>query len=208
MQEAAVIVSCTSQHSIFPGSVGSLLPQVQVRLLDADGAEIQDYDVAGDLYVRSPSVMKGYLGENEADFHAFDQDGWLVTGDVACIRRNTDGEEHMFIVDRKKDIMKVKGIQVAPVEIEAQLLNHPVVDEAAVFGVQHDEAGERPFAFVVRSRQVDTEMDEQTLREALAAHIQNTLSEPFWLRENIQFLEAIPKSHSGKALKFELKELV
>ncbi|KAJ5374362.1 AMP dependent ligase/synthetase [Penicillium concentricum] len=190
LTEAAVFVSCTSQHSIFPGSVGSLLPQVQVRLLDADGAEIQDYDMAGDLYLRSPS------------------DGWLVTGDVACMRRNTDGEEHLFIVDRKKDIMKVKGIQVAPVEIEAQLLNHPAVDEAAVFGVQHDEAGERPFAFVVRSRQVNTEMDEQTLREALAAHIQDTLSEPFWLRENIRFLEAIPKSHSGKALKFKLKELV
>lgn len=97
---------------------------------------------------------------------------------------------------------------MAPVEIEAQLLNHPVVDEVAVISVQHDEAGERPFAFVVRSRQVDTQMDEQTLREALAAHIQNTLSEPFWLRENIRFLETIPKSHSGKALKFKLKELV
>ncbi|KAJ5618100.1 AMP dependent ligase/synthetase [Penicillium hordei] len=208
LTEAAVFVSFTSQHSIFPGSVGSLLSHVQVRLLDADGAEIQDYDVAGELYVRSPSVMKGYLGENEADAYAFDQDGWLVTGDVACVRRQDDGEEHLFIVDRKKDIMKVKGIQVAPVEIEAQLLNHPAVDEAAVIGVQHDEAGERPFAFVVRSRQVDTVMDEQTLREALAAHIQNTLSEPFWLRENIRFLEAIPKSHSGKALKFQLKELV
>jgi len=97
---------------------------------------------------------------------------------------------------------------VAPVEIEAQLLNHPAVDEAAVLGIQKDKTSERPFAFVVRSRQKDTEMDEQTLREALAAHIQNTLSEPFWLRENIRFLEAIPKSHSGKALKFKLKELI
>lgn len=103
-----MIVSYTSQHSIFPGSVGSLLSQVQVRLLDAEGAEIQEYNVPGDLYVRSPSVMKGYLGENEEDSYAFDQDGWLVTGDVACMRRNTDGEEHLFIVDRKKDIMKVK----------------------------------------------------------------------------------------------------
>ncbi|OJK01764.1 hypothetical protein ASPACDRAFT_42028 [Aspergillus aculeatus ATCC 16872] len=208
LTEAAVIVSYTSQHSIYPGSVGNLLPQVEVRLLDANGVEIHDYDVAGDLYVRSPSVMKGYLGENEGDSYAFDQDGWLVTGDVACMRRGADGEEHLFIVDRKKDIMKVKGIQVAPVEIEAQLLNHPAVDETAVIGVQDDATGERPFAFVVRSRQVDAQMDEATLRQALAAYIQNTLSEPFWLRENIRFLEAIPKSHSGKALKFKLKDLV
>lgn len=97
---------------------------------------------------------------------------------------------------------------MAPVEIEAQLLNHPAVDEAAVIGVQDDATGERPFAFVVRSRQVDAQMDEATLRQALAAHIQTTLSEPFWLRENIRFLEAIPKSHSGKALKFKLKDLV
>nr|QIW91880.1 Ligase [Phialomyces arenicola] len=208
LTEAAVIVSFTSQQSIFPGSAGSLLPNVEARLLAADGSEINDFGVSGDLYLRSPSIMKGYLGESAVDSLAFDSDGWLITGDVACIKKNTDGVEHLFIVDRKKDIMKVKGIQVPPVEIEGQLLNHPAVDEAAVIAINDNEAGERPFAFVVRSRQVMTDVDEKSLKQAISQHIQTTMSEPFWLRKNIKFVENIPKSHSGKALKFKLKELI
>jgi acyl-CoA synthetase (AMP-forming)/AMP-acid ligase II len=108
LTEAAVFVSCTSKHSIFPGSVGSLLPHVEARLVGEDGAEIQDYDVAGELFLRSPSIMKGYLVDDATDSGAFDADGWLITGDVASFRKGPDGEEHLFIVDRKKDIMKVK----------------------------------------------------------------------------------------------------
>ncbi|RDW83777.1 AMP-dependent CoA ligase [Aspergillus mulundensis] len=208
LTEAAVIVSLTSKHSIFPGSVGSLLPHVEARLVGEDGAEIVEYDVAGELLLRSPSIMKGYLAEGATDLGAFDAHGWLVTGDIACFRKGADGEEHLFIVDRKKDIMKVKGIQVAPAEIETRLLSHPAVDEAAVFGINDDEAGERPFAFVVRSKTVNVDLDEKALRQSIHGHIQETLSEPFWLRENIKFVEGIPKSHSGKALKFKLKELI
>nr|AMM63166.1 AniI [Aspergillus nidulans NRRL 8112] len=208
LTEAAVFVSCTSKHSIFPGSVGSLLPHVEARLVGEDGAEIQDYDVAGELFLRSPSIMKGYLVNGVTDYGAFDANGWLITGDVACFRKGADGEEHLFIVDRKKDIMKVKGIQVAPAEIETRLLSHPAVDEAAVFGINDDEAGERPFAFVVRSKMVNVDLDEKALRQSIQSHIQETLSEPFWLRENIKFVEGIPKGHSGKALKFKLKELI
>ncbi|KAL3470128.1 putative AMP dependent ligase/synthetase [Aspergillus californicus] len=204
LTEAAVIVSLTSQHSISPGSVGSLLPHVEARLAREDGTEILDYDVPGELFLRSPSVMKGYLG----DTVAFDADGWLITGDVACVRRGDDGEEHLFIVDRKKDIMKVKGIQVPPAELETQLLNHAAIDEAAVIGIPDDEAGERPFAFLVRSKTVDVDIDVSVLKEGIRQHIQQTLSEPFWLRENVMFVDAIPKSHSGKALKFKLRELI
>ncbi|KAL4865752.1 hypothetical protein BDV12DRAFT_187936 [Aspergillus spectabilis] len=208
LTEAAVFVSCTSKHSIFPGSVGSLLPHVEARLLGEDGAEIHDYDVAGELFLRSPSIMKGYIADNANDSWAFDAAGWLITGDVACFRKGSDGEEHLFIVDRKKDIMKVKGIQVAPAEIETRLLTHPAVDEVAVVGIHDDEAGERPFAFVVRSKTVDVDLDEKSLRRGIHSHIQQTLSEPFWLRENVKFVESIPKSHSGKALKFKLKQLI
>ncbi|KAL4966707.1 putative AMP dependent ligase/synthetase [Aspergillus stella-maris] len=208
LTEAAVFISCTSKHSIFPGSVGSLLPHVEARLVGEDGEEIQAYDVAGELFLRSPSIMKGYLVDGVTDSGAFDANGWLITGDVACFRKGGDGEEHLFIVDRKKDIMKVKGIQVAPTEIETRLLSHPAVDEAAVLGINDDEAGERPFAFVVRSKLVNVDLDEKALRQSIHNHIRETLSEPFWLRENIKFVEGIPKSHSGKALKFKLKELI
>ncbi|KAL2797320.1 putative AMP dependent ligase/synthetase [Aspergillus keveii] len=208
LTEASVFVSCTSKHSIYPGSVGSLLPHVEARLLSEDGSEVERYDVPGELVLRSPSIMKGYLVEGGTDSSAYDGNGWLITGDIACFRKGADGEEHLFIVDRKKDIMKVKGIQVAPVEIEAQLLSHPAVDEAAVVGIPDDEAGERPHAFVVRSKTADVDLDEKTLRQGLQGHVQQTLSEPFWLRDNVTFVDSIPKSHSGKALKFMLKQMI
>ncbi|KAL4884488.1 hypothetical protein BJY04DRAFT_225678 [Aspergillus karnatakaensis] len=208
LTEAAVFVSCTSKHSIYPGSVGSLLPHAQAKLVSEDGVEITEYDVPGELFLKSPSIVKGYLTDGVTDTSAFDASGWLITGDVACFRKGSDGEVHMFIVDRKKDIMKVKGIQVAPAEIEARLLTHPAVGEVAVIGINDDGAGERPFAFVVRSKTADADLDEKALRQSIQRHIQETLSEPFWLRENVRFIEAIPKSHSGKALKFKLKELL
>lgn len=139
----------------------------------------------------------------------------------------------MFIVDRKKDIIKVKvciktrktraqskeksatsndtdtpqGLQVAPAEIEQQLFIHPATDEAAVISVADEDAGERPFAFIVRSHKYMVELDEKALKADINAHIEKTMSEPHWLRGNISFEAEIPKSHNGKALKFKLKAL-
>ncbi|RDL32344.1 Acetyl-CoA synthetase-like protein [Venustampulla echinocandica] len=206
LTEAFVCVSWTSPNSNYPGSAGCLLPLVEARLLDADGTDITAHGQAGDLLVRSPSVMHNYLWEDSTDTGTFDSDGWLRTGDVATFQENAKGDSHLFIVDRKKDIMKVKGIQVPPVEIEGHLLAHPAIDDAAVVAIPDEDAGERPFAFVVRSLKVMTDVDEKTLKLAVAKHIQNSLSEPYWLRQNIKFIEAIPKSHNGKALKFKLKE--
>lgn len=93
-------------------------------------------------------------------------------------------------------------------EIETQLLCHPAVDEAAVVSVPDDDAGERPFAFVIRSPKAKAELDEKTLKTELSKHIEQTMSEPHWLRKNISFETEIPKSHNGKALKYKLKELL
>nr|WOZ30798.1 McfI [Coleophoma empetri] len=206
LTEAFVVVTWTSPHSSYPGSTGCLLPLMEARLLDAEGADISAHGQAGDLLLRSPSVVGGYFGEDAADTTTFGADGWLRTGDVAVFQQNANGDSHLVIVDRKKDIMKVKGIQVPPVEIEAHLVAHPAVDEAAVVSIADEDAGERPFAFVVRSQKVMTEIDEKGLKQAINKHIQTTLSEPFWLRQNIRFIEAIPKSHNGKALKYKLKQ--
>ncbi|EHK97744.1 putative 4-coumarate--CoA ligase 2 [Glarea lozoyensis 74030] len=98
------------------------------------------------------------------------------------------------------------GIQVPPVEIEGHLVAHPAVDDAAVVAISDEDAGERPFAFVVRSQKVMTDIDEKSLKKDISGYIQSTLSEPYWLRQNIRFIDAIPKSHNGKALKFKLKQ--
>ena len=100
-----------------------------------------------------------------------------------------------------------QGLQVAPAEIEQELLCHSAVDEAAVISVADEDAGERPFAFIVRSAKNLVEYDEKTLRADINEHIEKTMSEPHWLRSNISFETEIPKSHNGKALKFKLKVL-
>lgn len=93
-------------------------------------------------------------------------------------------------------------------EIETQLLCHPAVDEAAVVSVLDDDAGERPFAFVVRSSKAKAELDDKTLKMEISKHIEETMSEPHWLRKNIAFETEIPKSHNGKALKYKLRGLL
>lgn len=101
-------MSYTSPDSIYLGSDGCLLPLVQARLVSEDGEIVDSHDQSGELLLRSPSIMKGYLGDDAAYRSAFDEDGWLRTGDVATFRKDAKGVEHLFIVDRKKDILKVK----------------------------------------------------------------------------------------------------
>ena len=101
-----------------------------------------------------------------------------------------------------------QGLQISSAEIETQLLCHPAVDEAAVVSVPDDDAGERPYAFIVRSTRVMAEPDEKSLKVEISKLIEGTMSEPHWLRKNIAFETEIPKSHNGKALKYQLKGLI
>ncbi|KAL6712841.1 hypothetical protein ACLMJK_009553 [Lecanora helva] len=208
LTESGVIVSITSPKNPYLGSDGCLIPLVQARLVTEDGKIVDSIDQSGELLLRSPSIMKGYLGDDAANRSTFDPDGWLRTGDVAVFKKDARGSEHLFIVDRKKDIMKVKGLQISSAEIETQLLCHPAVDEAAVVSMPDDDAGERPFAFIVRSAKVMAELDEKDLKKEVSKLIEETMSEPHWLRKNVAVLEEIPKSHNGKALKFKLKALL
>ncbi|KAL4910502.1 hypothetical protein BDW74DRAFT_184412 [Aspergillus multicolor] len=209
LTETAVIISFTDPNCTYPGADGVLVPGVQAKLIDTDGNEVDSYDTPGELLLKSPSIMKGYLGAESATAEVFDEEGWLRTGDIAVFRHSAkDGREtaHLDIVDRKKDIMKVKGMQVAPVEIEACLAAHPAVAEVAVVGVRDEDAGERPFAFIVRSPKVMVELDEDALRAELNKHVEGALSEPHWLRKNVRFMGELPKSSNGKPLKYKLRE--
>lgn len=108
LTESACIATYTSAHDILHGSSGSLLPLFQARLADADGADVEGYDTPGEVYLKSPSVVPGYLDDEEANKALFSSDGWLRTGDIGLFRLSPNNAEHLFIVDRQKDMIKVK----------------------------------------------------------------------------------------------------
>lgn len=210
--EAAVVISCTRPSDILAGSSGTLLPRIEARLVAADGQEVTAFDTVGELCIRSPSVVEGYVGDDAANQATFTPDGWLRTGDVAVFRQSpASGEAHLCIVDRMKDMIKVYGLQVSPAEIEAELLSHPAVAQAAVIRVADDASGEVPRAIIVlqpdalRGLEAD-EDEEEALKDKIAQVIEEKMSTSHWLKGGIVFVESIPTSQAGKVLKKVLRE--
>lgn len=209
LTETCVIATCTSTHDIWHGSSGCVLPDYQVRIVKPDGEEITNYGEPGEVLFKSDNLFIGYLGDEASTKNSFDSDGWMRTGDIGMMRLSPNNTEHIFIVDRIKDMIKVKGCQVVPADIEAALFKHPAIADAAVIGVPDDIAGERPLAFVVRSRTEMSDMEEEDLQDHIDEHVQNSgLDEINWLHDRIVFLAEIPKSQSGKVLKKDLRTMV
>ena len=178
---------------IKPGTVGPLLPNTECRIVDpATGADL-GRDEDGELLIRGPQVMRGYLNNPEATAATLDADGWLHTGDIGHV----DGDGYFTIVDRLKELIKYKGFQVAPAELEALLCAHPAVADAAVIPVPDDECGEVPKAFVV--------LKGETSPAALIAYVAEHVA-PYKKIRVIEVIDAIPKSPSGKILRRLLKE--
>jgi acyl-CoA synthetase (AMP-forming)/AMP-acid ligase II len=138
-------------------------------------------------------VMKGYLNNPEATAHTIDENGWLHTGDIARV----DEDGRFWIVDRLKELIKYKGYQVAPAELEALLLNHEAIADAAVIGIPDEEAGEVPKAFVVAKTQITP--------EEVAAYVASHVA-PYKRLRAVELLDEIPKSPSGKILRRVLVE--
>ena len=174
-----------AQH---PGSVGPPIPGTQMMIVDLVTGEPLEPGQDGEVWVRGPQVMKGYFNNPQATADMITTDDWLRTGDIGHV--NEDG--YLFIVDRAKELIKYKGFQVAPAELEAVLLKHPAIADAAVIGVPDDEAGEVPKAFIVRARDVD----EHEILHFVAEHVA-----PYKKVRYIEFRDAIPKSPSGKILR-------
>lgn len=107
LTETSTVICSTAVHDIFLGSCGSLIPSVQAKIVSIEGTEITEYDQPGELVVKSPSVVLGYLNNPQANKETF-QDGWMRTGDEAVVRKSPQGNEHIFIVDRIKELIKVK----------------------------------------------------------------------------------------------------
>jgi len=195
MTEMAPISHMTVGSAIRHGSSGQAVPSTECRIVDPEtGADLPPGQ-EGELWVRGPQVMKGYLNNPTATAEALTADGWLRTGDLAVI----DEDGFMFIRDRLKELIKFKGFQVAPAEVEAALIAHPGVVDAAVIGKADDEAGEVPIAFVVRAP--GSEVTETEL-QAHCAGCLATYKHPAEYR----FVDSVPKSASGKILRRELRD--
>ncbi len=194
MTELSPISHSTVDGEGRPGTSGVAVSNVECRLVSPETGEDVGIDTRGELWVRSPGVMKGYLNNPEATAATIDADGWLHTGDIAVL----DEHGHYAIVDRIKELIKVKGFQVAPAELEALIVTHPAVADVAVIGVPDDEAGELPKAFVTLTPGAELTLDE--LRTFLADHVVK-----YKLPGYLDVIEAIPKSASGKILRRELR---
>ncbi|KAK3298412.1 uncharacterized protein B0H64DRAFT_471706 [Chaetomium fimeti] len=208
LTESSTVVCSTSEHDICAGTSGSLMPGTRAKIVDPNGKEINDYGKPGELVVQSPSVTLGYLNNEKATAEAFiwDEDGrWLKTGDEVIVTKADSGYEHITIVDRLKELIKVKGHQVAPAELEAHLLTHPAVDDCAVISVPDARDGEAPKAFVVTPAAMASRSGAEMAAE-ISKHVQDHKAHYKWLKGGIEFIDAIPKSPSGKILRRLLRD--
>ena len=178
------------------GSIGPPVPGTECRIVDPKTGEdvVTGEGERGELWMRGPQVMKGYLNNPEATAATIDEDGWLHSGDVAIV----DSDGYFQIVDRLKELIKYKGFQVAPAELEALIISHPGVADVAVIGVPDEEAGELPKAFVVAA---SDELDHDQLMAWVAEQVA-----PQKRVRLVETVEEIPKSPSGKILRRVLKD--
>lgn len=168
--------------------IGPPVPNTEAKLVDlSTGAELGP-DQEGEICVRGPQVMKGYLNRPDATAAMIDAEGWLHTGDVGY----ADEEGCFFVVDRVKELIKYKGLQIAPAELEAVLLAHPSVADAAVIPVPHEEAGQVPKAFVVLKAEATPDQILAFVAERVA---------PYKRIRILEVIDQIPKSPSGKILR-------
>lgn len=208
MTEASPVVVQTSELDRLTGSSGSLIPDTLAKIIDSEGNEVTEYEKRGELLVQSPSIVLGYLNNEKANAETFvtHEDGrWLKTGDEVLIRKSEQGNEHIFIVDRIKELIKVKGHQVAPAELEAHLLAHDYIADCAVIPVPDGRAGEVPKAFVVKSSEAGSTSDQEIMKAA-AEHVEKHKAKYKWLKGGVELIDVIPKSASGKILRRLLRD--
>ena len=180
-------------------SCGWAIPNTLNKIIDpASGEEVaypsEGLSEPGELWIKGPNVMAGYLGNDEATKETIDDEGFLHTGDMARV----DGQGRVYIVDRLKELIKYKGYQVPPAELEALLLTHPAIADAAVVGVTDEEGEEVPKAFVVRQQGAELTADE--VIEFVAGQVA-----PHKKVRQVEFVDAIPKSAAGKILRKDLR---
>lgn len=184
-------------HLTRPGSIGPALPDTDQKVVDVENGETEvPPGEAGELMVRGPQVMKGYFNNAEATRDTLTEDRWLHTGDI--VRMDADG--YVWVLDRLKELIKYKGFQVPPAELEGVLLEHPGIADAAVIGKEDLESGEIPKAFVVQSPGSEVSADD------VMSFVAERVATFKHVRE-VEFIDAVPKNPSGKILRRTLVEL-
>jgi long-chain acyl-CoA synthetase len=195
MTETSPVISLNVPWANKPGSVGRPIPGVEVRIIDDQDREL-GRDTQGEIAVRGGNVMAGYLHHPQCTAEGHTADGFFRTGDMGLI----DADGYLFIKGRKKEIIIISGENVAPAEIEAVLLSHPEVADAAVIGVNHETRGEAPVAFVIgrRFHTLTTKGLREYCRERMAA---------FKVPRRFILSDTLPRNATGKILKRELHKL-
>ncbi|KAJ7634476.1 AMP binding protein [Roridomyces roridus] len=189
------------------GSIGFLLPNLKARLVeDDDGLVDAEIGKPGELWIHGKTVMKGYLNNVPATRNAITPDGWFKTGDVAV----RDKEGYYYIVDRRKELIKYKGFQVPPAELEAILLTHPDIADAAVIGVDSvEQATELPRAYVAHAdpAKVATSEAKAAFSTSVVKWMESKVAKHKFLRGGVAVIETVPKSAAGKILRRQLRDL-
>ncbi|BAT76720.1 hypothetical protein LR48_Vigan627s006300 [Vigna angularis] len=197
MTEALAISFCLSFAKegveMKSGSSGCVLRNAEMKIVHPHTGASLRRNKAGEICIRGNQIMKGYLNDEEATKNTIDKEGWLHTGDIGYI----DDDDELFIVDRLKELIKYKGFQVAPAELEAILIAHPNISDAAIVSMKDEVAGEVPVAFVVRSK--GSNISEQEIKQYISNQV------VFYKRiSRVFFVGSIPKSASGKILRREM----
>ncbi|CAN1223417.1 4-coumarate:CoA ligase 1 [Linum perenne] len=200
MTEAGPVLSmclafAKEPFEIKAGSCGTVVRNAEMKIVDPDTGSSLPRNQPGEICIRGHQIMKGYLNDPESTSTTIDKQGWLHTGDIGYI----DDDDELFIVDRLKEIIKYKGFQVAPAELEALLVAHPQISDAAVVGRMKDEtAGEIPVAFVVKAD--NSELTEEEIKQYISKQV------VFYKRiGRVFFRDSIPKAPSGKILRKNLR---
>ncbi|XP_010259828.1 PREDICTED: 4-coumarate--CoA ligase 2-like [Nelumbo nucifera] len=199
MTEAGPVLSMSLAFAKEPfevksGSSGTPVRNAQMKIVDPETGESLPRNKRGEICIRGAQIMKGYLNDPEATKRTIGTDGWLHTGDIGYI----DDNGEVFIVDRLKELIKYNGFQVAPAELEALLLTHSNISDAAVVPMKDERNGEIPVAFIVRSN--GSQITEDEIKEYISKQV------VYYKRiKRVFFTKAIPKAPSGKILRKELK---
>ncbi len=179
--------------SVPAGSVGPLLPSTEARLVDPESGDDVAEGEEGELWIRGPQMMRGYLEKPDATAETITEDGWLRTGDIARI----DSDGNYYIVDRLKELIKYKGYQVPPAELEAILISHPKVKDAGVIGVPDGDGEEFPKAFICCEEGTDTDEVMAFVADRVA---------PYKKVREVAVIDEVPKTASGKILRRVLRD--
>ncbi len=193
-ESTCMVTSMPIDEPVRAGSCGVPIPGTEVRII-GDGGKDMPFGEKGELWIRGPQIMRGYLNRPEASAETINEDGWLQTGDVALV----DEDGYIFIVDRLKDMVIVSGFNVYPADIEDVLTKSPRIDEAAVVGVKDAATGEKVVAYIVTS-------DATLTPDDVKVHCKDRLT-GYKVPKIIEIIDELPKSPVGKVLRKDLREV-